>query len=135
MRWPLHLLREEELLQWMLDQRRPTAATDWGDLRRQVVAAVVVGVCQPTSEDRPYGCFRPHDPFAIVSSVTVAHAFAESIEAELGVVLSSDELFAYEAKTLGQVVEDLAGRALGDRYQFDFVPQTPEQISAGGRSA
>jgi hypothetical protein len=24
---------------------------------------------------------------------------------------------------------------LGDRYQFEFVPKTPEQISAGGRSA
>jgi hypothetical protein len=120
-----------------------------GNLRQWVVSGVGGA---PDMRDRP-------GEFADRSGTPKAGVFAklQDVIRECDAVLSRlgpDDLVAqrriqgYEltvTRALFHVIPHFRGHVqeiihmtrvqLGDRYQFDFVPQTPEQISAGGRSA
>jgi hypothetical protein len=105
-----------EVIHWMLERRRPTPWEAWGEdpnLRR--VATSLIQYCRPCDEG-PFGRYLPCDPFHVLPLGATAGAFTRMISETLNVDLSTEDLYAIEKMTIGEVTEMIARRVPAKRF-------------------
>jgi hypothetical protein len=105
-----------EVIQWMLEMRRPTPWEAWGEdpnLRR--VATSLIQYCRPCDEG-PFGRYLPCDPFYVLPVGATAGSFTRMISETLNVDLTPEDLYSIENMTIAQVSEMIAGRVPARRF-------------------
>jgi hypothetical protein len=105
-----------EVIHWMLERRRPTPWEAWGeDPNFRRVATTLIQGCRPCDEG-PFGRYLPCDPFHVLPVGATAGSFTRMISETLNVDLSTEDLYAIEKMTIGEVTEMIARRVPARRF-------------------
>jgi hypothetical protein len=115
-----------EVIHWMLERRRPTPWQTWGeDPNFRRVATTLIQGCRPCDEG-PFGRYLACDPFHVLPLGETAGSFTRMISETLNVDLSTEDLYAIEKMTIGEVAEMIARRVPARRFYTRLSSQSDE---------